>query len=182
MLFVYPDKLDAARLRDALASVLDDFPQYAGRLVPHGVGLTIQHDTGAALFETERSDASLESLRADVSAGNTRRLEPGVSLLRIAAAREALLAVRLTEARDGCVLAVKWNHSVGDMQSTMLLMRAWADAYAGRAWPKPILLRDRDAYLRAVMPDPPRRDLRRAARAGPPRSVCGCRSCDRPPT
>jgi hypothetical protein len=32
-------------------------------------------------------------------------------------------------------------------------MRAWADAYAGRVWEKPIVVTDRDAYLRSVMPD-----------------------------
>ena len=154
MLFLYEDKPDRLRLMAALARVLDDFPQYAGKLVASGVRLQIQHGGGAVAFEHARSDEALDALSAALNAGHARSLEPAVSKLRIAATREAPLAIKFTELRDGCALAVVWNHAVGDMHSTMLLMRAWADAYAGRVWEKPIVLTDRDAYLRSVMPDP----------------------------
>jgi hypothetical protein len=154
MVFFYPCILDRDKLKTSLARVLNDFPQYAGKFVTNGVRLRIQHGAGAVSFETKRIDAPIAALAGDVHAGRSRTIEPRVSKFRILLSREVALAIRLTEARDGCALAVAWNHAVGDTHSTMLLMRAWADAYAGRSYEKPIFMSDRDAHLRSVLPDP----------------------------
>jgi hypothetical protein len=77
-----------------------------------------------------------------------------VSRLKIGRAKEAALVVKLTEVREGTVVAVGWNHAVGDMHSTMLLLRAWADACAGRPYETPAIVTDRDAFLRSVLPNP----------------------------
>jgi hypothetical protein len=157
MLFFYPEKLDSGRLRHALVRVLGDFSQYAGKLLPEGTTLQIQHGGRAVSFESVESNNQLNEVASELRAtGRCRELEPKASTLRVALARERTLLVRLTSLRDGCVLGVGWNHAVGDMQSTMLLMRAWASAYAGRMHEKPLMLTDRDAYYRAVLPDDPR--------------------------
>jgi hypothetical protein len=134
--------------------VLNDFPLYAGKLHLTGTNLTVEHGTCPVQFETVQTTAGLEHLMAEVRAGRTRAVEPSLSRLKITLTREVTLAVRLTEAHDGCALSVAWNHAVGDMHSTMLLMRAWEAAYAGRPYETPIMVDDRDAYLREVMPDP----------------------------
>jgi shikimate O-hydroxycinnamoyltransferase len=157
MLFFYAEQLDEARLRLTLSQVLDDFPQYAGKLRTSAVRLQIQHGGAAATFDVAHSGSTRAALQAQLRAtGRCRQLEPQVSVLGIALAREPTLLVRLTLLRDGCVLGVGWNHAVGDMHSTMLLLRAWAAAYAGRSYPKPLVLTDRDAYLRATLPNPSR--------------------------
>jgi hypothetical protein len=154
LVFFYPERLDVRRLQLALARVLNDFPEYAGKFVMDGVKLLIQHGEGPAVFETARSVHSLATLIADIRAGRGEQLFPSVSRLKIDRAREAALVIRLTEARDGCVLAVGWNHAVGDMHSTALLLRAWADACAGRPYQTPTIVSDRDAFLRSVLPNP----------------------------
>jgi hypothetical protein len=154
MLYVYPEKLDATRLRQTLAQVLDDFPEYASELVASTMRLRLLHGASPAKFETASLDRTVAELREQLRNGRCRELEPAVSTLKIARAREATLLIKLTEARDGCVLAMGWNHAVGDMHSTMLLLRAWADAYAGRIYHKPMRVTDRDVYLRSVIPNP----------------------------
>lgn len=154
MLFFYPEQLDAERLRRALARVLSDFSPYAGKLVARAVSLQIEHGAAPARFETVQHDSSLAQLMAELrSRGRCRELEPQIALFRLMLAREPMLLVRLTQLRDGSVLGIGWNHAVGDMHSTMLLMRAWADAYAGRDYQKPILVTERDAYMRSVLPN-----------------------------
>jgi hypothetical protein len=154
MLFVYPEKLDEVRLKRALACVLEDFPQYAGTFVRKGVRLRIQHAAGTVSFQSERTRASIKSWMAAVGAGRARAIEPQVSTLNVLRGREAALVVKFTEARDGCALGLSWSHAVGDMHSTALLMRAWANAYAGKPYEKPLSVPDRDRYLRAAMPNP----------------------------
>jgi hypothetical protein len=154
MVLFFPVRLDEARLKQALARVLNDFPLYAGKLRLTGTNLTVEHGVCPVQFETVQSTVGLEHLMAEVRAGRTRAVEPSLSRLKITLTREVTLAVRLTEAREGCALSMVWNHAVGDMHSTMLLMRAWEAAYAGRPYETPIMVADRDAYLREVMPDP----------------------------
>jgi hypothetical protein len=154
MIYFYPEKLNVHRLQVALASVLGDFPQYAGTFVKRGIKLELRHGKGAVTFEVGRSRESVRMWANDPRSRESRQLQPSTTIAKIATTREASLLVRLTEARDGCALAVGWNHAVGDMHSTMLLMRAWAEAYRGRPHERPIIVADRDAYLRAMMPNP----------------------------
>jgi hypothetical protein len=154
MLLFYPSKLDAARLRGSLSQVLSDFPEYASKLRVSATALQIRHGAGPAVFECAQLDSTLADVMAVLRAHKRyAALEPAVRVLGVLLTLEPTLLIRLTELRDGCVLAVGWNHAIGDMHSTMLLLRAWADAYAGRPYQKPIHVYDRDAYLRAVLPD-----------------------------
>jgi hypothetical protein len=154
MVLFYRRKLDVDKLEQALARVLTDFPLYAGTLRVTAERLTVEHGTCPAQFEVVHTDRTLDELMNDVRAGRAQTVEPAVSKLKITLTREVTLAVRLTETPDGSVLAVVWNHAIGDMHSTMLLMRAWEAAYSGRPYETPIIVQDRDRYLRDVMPDP----------------------------
>ena len=154
MLFIYRDKLDSQRLQQSLARVLNEFSLYAGRFEKTQSGLHIHHGEGPATFEHHHVDESVDEWIAAASSGKTAQLEPRLSSLRVLFVREVGLSVRLTEGRDGCALAVGWNHTIGDTHSTMLLMRAWSRAYVGAPYESPKIVLDRDAYLRSVMPDP----------------------------
>lgn len=153
MLFFYSGKLDATKLRATLARVLDDFAQYAGKFDATLVRLQIHHGQAPVVFEETQEEMSLQQAMAESRAGRSKQLEPGISLLRVWLAREAGLVVRFTQLSDGCVLSVGWNHAIGDMHSTMLLLQAWAAAYSGKLHEKPLHVTDRDAYFRATLPN-----------------------------
>jgi shikimate O-hydroxycinnamoyltransferase len=152
--FCYRDRLDVRRLRDALTHVLVDFPAYAGRLRVDASTLRIEHGGGGALLELAASSASFEALAALAERGDARVLCPSISPRRVINGSGPLLATRLTETTDGCVLGVTWHHSVGDLQSTMQLLRAWSKAYANAAHDAPPPVFDRAQYLEQRMPDP----------------------------
>jgi len=151
----FRDPLDASRLAHSLARVLQDFSIYAGKVVSHGAELEIQHGTGTVPFECVDSVLGIEDLERAAREGRGQMLDVRVSGLRRALGTEALLSLKLTRARDGNVLSIGINHVVGDLHSLMLLIHAWSHAYVDEPWSKPTLPPDRDAYLRAHMPNPP---------------------------
>jgi hypothetical protein len=150
----YREPLDRARLGRAMARVLIDFPMFGGRLISERAELRIEHAGPGIPLEYEESDDSIEELEAAARAGRTRRFDPQDSQTRVSFGRAPIFGARLTAARGGSALAVSWNHALGDVQSVILFMRAWALAYEGSSHEKPVLVLDRDAYLRQHMPDP----------------------------
>jgi hypothetical protein len=49
-------------------------------------------------------------------------------------------------------VGITWNHAIGDLQSILQLMRAWALAYRDQPYEGPFNLNDRTAYLAQCMP------------------------------
>jgi hypothetical protein len=156
MAFFYREQLDPERLQMTLPRVLQDFPIYAGRLRTVGTDLRLEYgerETVGAAFEYAKTDTPLHVLEAAGNAGQAEVLGPKFSFTRAVFGMESLLAIKLTSTPDGCCLCVTWNHTVGDLHSTMLLMRAWASAYAGEDYTPPLIPDDRVQYLKGVLPD-----------------------------
>lgn len=147
--FCYRERFDPKRLRDALEHVLADFSEYTGKLRMDAGTLRIDRGAGGARLELHECRESFESLAQAAEQAGAQLLCPAVSSRRV-----PLLALRLTDTVDGCVLGVSWHHSVGDLQSTLLLLRAVSNAYLGERWVAPELIDDRAQYLAAHMPDP----------------------------
>lgn len=150
----YEMTLDPERLRSALAQVLDDFTPFAGVVRRHGPELFVECDNGGVAFTAVESSAQLREALEWL--GDTRRfdlvdmIDPRTSRSRGAPA----LKIKITSFRDGgtCVGAC-WHHSVGDMQTFMLLLQAWSGAISGQAWRKPVIVEDRDAYFERNVAD-----------------------------
>jgi hypothetical protein len=146
--FCYRARFDPTRLRDALQHVLADFSEYTGKLRMDAGTLRIDRGAGGARLELHERKESFESLARAAEQAGGHLLCPVVS-----SRRAPLLALRLTDTVDGCVLGVSWHHSVGDLQSTLVLLRAVSNAYRGEPWVAPQQVDDRAQYLQAHMPD-----------------------------
>jgi len=153
--FFYRERLDAARLAEGLARVLADFPAYAGRLAWRDGALYIEPSQDGVRFEEQASVEPVQSLTAAARSGDYKALVPPLSVRRMLRGGEPLLAVRLTNAPGGCVLAFAFNHALGDLTSSMLLLRAWSNACRGLAYDKPLHVPDRHRYLLQHLPDAP---------------------------
>ena len=65
-----------------------------------------------------------------------------------------LCKVRVTNlADDATVIGFSWHHAIGDMQTAMQFMNAWAAAAAGNPMAEPLLVEDRAAYLDEHLPE-----------------------------
>jgi hypothetical protein len=64
-----------------------------------------------------------------------------------------LCKVRITNlADDATAIGFSWHHAIGDMQTAMHFMNAWAAAAAGKALAEPVIVEDRAAYLEEHLP------------------------------
>jgi NRPS condensation-like uncharacterized protein len=158
--FCYPERLDSERLRETLAQVLSDFPDYAGRFRASRETLVIDHSHRGVVFEVAKSPKSFATLMEDASRQSSGSvLCPVMSARRAIQGKAPLFAARITETSDGCVLGVTWHHSVGDLASPLEVLNAWARAYGNTEYEVPEPVADRGHRLRG------RRD-RSASRVG----------------
>ena len=151
----YRERLDASRLRLALARVLTDYSSFSGRVQRKGGDLFLEHGLGGAGFEVSESSDLSAVLGAAARASHSSLVCPHMSALGMLGGRESLFAARVTHTPDGSVLGVTWNHALGDYHSAMLLLRAWALAYRDRPHDKPLEVSDRCAYLKEMLPEAP---------------------------
>lgn len=154
IVFFYDCTLDSRRLAGALERVLVDFPVFAGRLTRVGARACIQH-AGSVPFETvAHPSTSRELLAAMESPALPYELITPIDARKAPSGTEPLLTVRLTHTRDGgSVLGLTWHHSVGDMASFMLLLRAWSASAEDLPYVRPLLVKDRQAYLDETLED-----------------------------
>lgn len=152
--FFYRERLNPTRLRHALAVVLGDFAAHAGRFSQRDDGLYIEPSSAGVRFEEQDSELDITQLMAAASDGDYKALAPQLSVRAMVQGREPLMAVRVTQARDGSVVAFAFTHAIGDLASAMLFLRAWSNAARNLAYEKPLEVPDRHAYLVANLPDP----------------------------
>ncbi len=166
--FFYPGPLDEQALRAGLEMALERIPLFAGRLHDTGDGLVLGCDNSGVSWSTAVADLSLDEAIAAIGAEQAPWLLQEVNPWRARTGRGPIFTVRLTRLRDGgSVLGLCWHHSIGDMHSFMLLMRAWSAAVEGRPLPEVLLVEDREAYLvRHVAPRGTARSALRRVGAG----------------
>ncbi|PPK63612.1 acyltransferase [Actinokineospora auranticolor] len=152
VVFFYQRALSAERLADGLSTALAAVPAFAGRLRTVGDQLEIVCDDSGVPFETYDVDDTLPKAIGRVTL-------PGggfVDHVQANAARVGglpLLTVRLTLLSDGSsALGCSFHHSVGDLASFMLLVRAWSAAVESTTAPEITQLTDPDAFLDASLP------------------------------
>jgi hypothetical protein len=153
--FFYRERLDAQRLAHALSEVLSDFEAYAGRFSVQHELLSIVPSNGGVVLEVTQTSELVDALVEAATVQQYERLTAVLSPYLQANGKHPLLAARLTQAPDGSVLTVSWNHAVGDMNSMMLFMRAWSKRYQGLPSEAPFDVEDRQAYLDEHLPDLP---------------------------
>ncbi|MFD8088141.1 acyltransferase [Kitasatospora sp. NPDC059722] len=145
--------LDDERLAAGLARALDRVPVFAGRLrTTAGGALEAVCDDAGVPFDVHAVDGTLAGAMGRVAAAGAELVDP----VDAPAARTGggpLFTVRVTRTADGgTVLGCSWHHAVGDLQSFMLLMRAWSAAVEGEPLPEAELVADQDALLDEVLP------------------------------
>ena len=148
----YDERLDPERLKRALVRVLADYSEYAGRLSRVDGDLSIEHGTGGAIFEITESTLPNAAFQSRTNANSWKLACPTLSVVGILRGKTPLFAARVTQTPNGSVLGVTWHHTVGDVYSTMLLVRAWALAYRDQPYEKPTEVSDRSAYLSERLP------------------------------
>lgn len=150
--FVFEHEVDETRLLEGLRSALRLVPTFAGRLRvrPGGVDIVCS-DAGVPVtvhdVDTTRDGAVADMANPGTVFGDT------VDLESLPLEQCPLLAVRLYRLADGArAIGCTWHHTVGDLHSFMLFMRAWSASVEGVEPPQVLIVDDRDAFLDEFLP------------------------------
>jgi hypothetical protein len=148
MVFFFDRQLDTVALNLAFARALTSLPIFAGRMALVDGTMRIRCDDRGVPFTSVSSVRTLdEAIRSTSQDGGLWLIDP----VNGAAARWGwgpLCKVHITHlADDATAIGFSWHHAVGDMQTAMQFMTAWAAAAAGTPPAEPLIVEDRAAYL-----------------------------------
>ncbi len=150
--FFYDGSFDDAVLERGFAQALGAAPEFAARMRAGEDGFFIVSENQGALFTSARSELDLPGAVRSVD-GRGHLLTEAFSPPEVCRGAAPLLAVRVTHLADGgTVLGFSWSHALGDLQSLMVLMRAWSAVIDGRPLVPAAQVPDRAAHLDARLP------------------------------
>jgi hypothetical protein len=153
IVFFFERKLDTSSLTRSFAQALTCLPIFAGRMaLVHGA-MRIRCEGRGVPFTSVSSDRTLRDAIRSASQDNGLWLVDPVNGATTRWGLGPLCQVRVTHlADDATAIGVSWHHAIGDMQTLMLFMNAWAAAAAGTPLAAPLIVEDRAAYLDEHLP------------------------------
>lgn len=153
IVFFFERHLDTRALADAFAQALENLPVFAGRMAM-GVGtMRIQCAGQGVPFTCVSSGRTLREAIRSVSEDNGGWLVDPVNGATARWGWGPLCKVRVTHlADDATAIGFSWHHAIGDMQTLMHFMNAWAAAAAETPLAQPLIVEDRAAYLDEHLP------------------------------
>jgi hypothetical protein len=153
IVFFFERRLDAKVLMRSCADALTNLPIFAGRMAVGAGGMRIRCDGQGVPFTSVSSGRTLsDAIRSASQDCGVWLIDP----VNGATARWGLgplCTVRVTHlADDATAIGVSWHHVIGDMQTLMYFMNAWAAAASGKPLAQPLIVEDRAAYLDEHLP------------------------------
>ncbi len=153
IVFFFEKRVDTATLIRPLARALTRVPIFAGRLRGAGRGMRIRcAGQGVPFSEVSVGTTMSQAVHSVLTDTGLWLVDP----VNAVAARWGwgpLCTVRVTHlAGDATAIGISWHHSLGDLQTMMYLVNAWAAAAAGEPMAEPLIVEDRVAHLAEHLP------------------------------
>ena len=153
VVFFFERHLDTRALTGAFAHALANLPIFAGRLAVDDGRMRIRCEGQGVPFTSVSSGRTLrEAIRSASEDTGLWLIDP----VNGASARlgwSPLCKVRVTQlADDATAIGFSWHHAIGDMQTAMHFMNAWAAAAADKPLAEPLIVEERAAYLDGHLP------------------------------
>ena len=148
IVFFFDRQLEIDALRLAFARALTNLPIFAGRIALVDGMMRIRCRGRGVPFTSMSSRLTLaEAIRSTSQDSGLWLIDP----VNGATARWGLgplCKVRVTGLADNATaIGFSWHHAIGDMQTAMHFMNAWAAAAAEKPLAEPLIVEDRAAYL-----------------------------------
>jgi hypothetical protein len=153
IVFFFERHLDTGALTRAFARALTNLPIFAGRMALVGGTMRIRCEGRGVPFTSVSSGRTLrEAIRSASQDSGGWLIDP----VNGATARWGLgplCKVRVTHLADNATaIGFSWHHAIGDTQTSMHFMNAWAAAAADKPLAEPLIVEDRAAYLDEHLP------------------------------
>ena len=153
VVFFFERRLVTGALAGAFAEALTKLPVFAGRMATDGRRMRIRCGGQGVPFTTVSSDRTLCDAIRSTSRDNGLWLVDPVNGATARWGFGPVCKVRVTHlADDATAIGVSFHHAIGDMQTLMIFMNAWAAAAADAPLAEPLIVEDRAAYLDEHLP------------------------------
>jgi hypothetical protein len=153
IVFFFGRHLDTGALTRAFAHALTNLPIFAGRMTVVDGRMAIRCEGQGVPFTSVSSGRTLREAIRSVSADSGGWLIDPVNGATARWGLGPLCKVRVTQlADDATAIGFSWHHAIGDMQTSMHFMNAWAAAAADKPLAEPLIVEDRAAYLDEHLP------------------------------
>jgi len=153
IVFFFERHLDTNALSRAFERALTNLPIFAGRMATVGGTMRIRCRGQGVPFTSASSARTLREAIRSVSQDSGCWLIDPVNGATARWGRGPVCTVRVTHlADDATAIGFSWHHAIGDMQTVMLFMNAWAAAAADKPLAEPLIVEDRAAYLDEHLP------------------------------
>ena len=153
IVFFFERHLDTGALTRAFARALTNLPIFAGRMTVVDGRMAIRCEGQGVPFTSVSSGRTLPEAIGSVSADSGLWLIDPVNGATARWGLGPLCKVRVTHlADDATAIGFSWHHAIGDMQTSMHFMNAWAAAAADKPLAEPLIVEDRAAYLDEHLP------------------------------
>ena len=148
IVFFFERHLDTGALTRAFARALTNLPIFAGRMTVVDGRMAIRCEGQGVPFTSVSSGRTLREAIRSVSADSGGWLIDPVNGATARWGLGPLCKVRVTHlANDATAIGFSWHHAIGDMQTSMHFMNAWAAAAADKPLAEPLIVEERAAYL-----------------------------------
>lgn len=152
IVFFFRRHLDTGALTRTFTHALNSFPVFAGRMaMPDGTMRIRCRGQGVPFTSVSSGRTLCEAIRSTSEDTGLWLIDP----VNGATARWGLgplCKVRVTHlADDATAIGFSWHHTIGDMQTAMHFINAWAAA-ADEPPAEPLIVEDRAAYLDEHLP------------------------------
>jgi hypothetical protein len=153
IVFFFQRHLNTSALRGAFAQALTNLPIFAGRMALDNGRMRIRCEGQGVPFTSVSSSRSLSDAIRSASQDNGLWLVDPVNGASARWGLGPLCKVRVTHLADNATaIGFSWHHAIGDMQTAMHLLHAWAAAAAGKPLARPLIVENRAAYLDEHLP------------------------------
>lgn len=153
IVFFFERRFDTTALSRAFACALQNLPIFAGRIAMVDGMMRIRCEGQGVPFTSVTSDRTLgEAIRSASEDTGLWLIDP-VNGVTVRSGLGPLCKVRVTHlVDDATAIGFSWHHAVGDMQTLMIFMNAWAAAAADKPLAEPLIVEERAAYLDEHLP------------------------------
>ena len=153
IVFFFERQLDTTALTRAFAQALTNLPIFAGRMALFDGTMRIRCEGQGVPFTSVSSGRTLREAIHSASQDSGLWLIDPVNGATARWGWGPLCKVRVTQlADDATAIGFSWHHAIGDMQTSMHFMNAWAAAAAHKPLAEPLIVEDRAAYLDEHLP------------------------------
>lgn len=149
VLFFFREQVDCNLLINSLKCVLTDFPIFSGTLKSVNNKLYIDCNNNGVSFSVSFQESTIEDILTDLPNIKNERLVDIIDPKKVISNQNPLLTIKVSYfACGGMIIGICWHHSIGDMHSFAQFMNAWSNSLNGKTYTLPLIINDRDEYLR----------------------------------